>query len=808
MGTIRRKFGLVDPKMARCRNYILIFSVIILASPFCTSKNCHSALPKNFISDGGIDLTLRGYFNGLDDILLRDDWIWIHHKTYGEPQYLTVNGFDWEPSFPNGGYNVDSYSNPLIGHTSVPPTKIFCDIDITEKPDSGTVKISQNPASENNFTLIITLDDRPTSGGYYYEFKVTSAQYTDHNPIWIDGNSDFISQAATENWPGNGSASNPFIIEGLNIVGLESEIAIGGRGVTINYPSQRPSFLITIRNVDLHFQIRSNRLVGANQTSIWLRNVENVVIRENDVSLNNRHGIAISYSKNCLVFNNTLFSNEEAGVGLWESSNCTISHNVVYNNTWSVYAENTSTIINCNTIYDSDSFGIDLYESKECLVSNNVVYDTWYSVFLWVSLNNKISDNIIYDNYYGIELENASNNNIITNNSINGNDEYGVYISSSENTTVNGNDFTNNNPGGASQAYDDNNSNLFVNNYWSDHTTPDNDGNGIVDEPYSIAGSANNEDIHPKVSAYNPDLIHVVSSSTSELLTTTTSRSSQSYSPSYVDIFAIFFIVTIFFLFVSPFILFIALIIVKSRRSRIYDRYPVIEPVSTQQPTVEKIETTRRAEITSSDISEEPVKPAQIIPTIKPLPKLDITETIKPIADVESPSEVIPTVPTPEVVGEDKRSLFSSIQYRVQDLFFEKKEKTIIACLIPYSGSIKEIRVEFDKTRIAMKACMKGEKITAPNLEIIVSGEPKRPSWENPWQNIELIGENEFIERIKSRGTMADNFVSLGTSTVKIESAKEGEIHLCITCDESKEAIERAYSLIKELQSFLELSQY
>ena len=55
---------------------------------------------------------------------------------------------------------------------------------------------------------------------------------------------------------------------------------------------------------------------------------------------------------------------------------------------------------------------------------------------------------------------------------------------------------------------------------------------------------------------------------------------------------------------------------------------------------------------------------------------------------------------------------------------------------------------------------------------------------------------------------MVDNFTFLRKSTVKIESVKEGEIQLSITCTESKEAIERDYVLIKELQSFLELFQY
>lgn len=129
------------------------------------------------IPDEDSTLTIRGYFDGLDDILLRDDKLWIHHKTFGEPESLTLNGIKWELHFPQGGYDVDSYSNPLIGHTLLPMKEIICTLDIIEKPEFGTVKISQNPANENNFTLIITIDDRPTEGGYWYEFKVPCVQY-------------------------------------------------------------------------------------------------------------------------------------------------------------------------------------------------------------------------------------------------------------------------------------------------------------------------------------------------------------------------------------------------------------------------------------------------------------------------------------------------------------------------------------------------------------------------------------------------------------------------------------------------------
>ena len=41
----------------------------------------------------------------------------------------------------------------------------------------------------------------------------TVSQYTPHDPIHIEGDFDFIEQAANESWAGDGTIENPFIIE-------------------------------------------------------------------------------------------------------------------------------------------------------------------------------------------------------------------------------------------------------------------------------------------------------------------------------------------------------------------------------------------------------------------------------------------------------------------------------------------------------------------------------------------------------------------------------------------------------------------
>ena len=160
-------------------------------------------------------------------------------------------------------------------------------------------------------------------------------------------------------------------------------------------------------------------------------------------------------------------------------------------------------------------------------------------------------------------------------------------------------------------------------------------------------------------------------------------------------------------------------------------------------------------------------------------------------------------------------SLFSDLR-RIDDLINDLDEGIKGVYLIAIEetktliiGQSTNIVGRFKSHLYAMRLYgLKRQNVTTSNLEVKVSQEPWKPSWENPWQDIEMIGEQNFIERIKSKREIADKFASLGTVNVKIESAKKGEIDLYITCYKSKDVIERAFLLLKDLQWFLEMSQY
>ncbi len=185
-------------------------------------------------------------------------------------------------------------------------------------------------------------------------------------------------------------------------------------------------------------------------------------------------------------------------------------------------------------------------------------------------------------------------------------------------------------------------------------------------------------------------------------------------------------------------------------------------------------------------------------------------ESIEPsiAAEIKLSEDAIDVTAPSELGSEEIQSLFSSIQYQVQELLFEQGDTGPFVRIIPYSGSLKEIKVDFDQSQIIMSGCLKRQNLPIVNLELKINGEPGQPSWEDPWYKITLTGEESIIKRIKLRSEIADRLISLGTAFIKVESEIQGEICILLSCNETQEAVKVAYSLIRDLQSFFEISFY
>ncbi|MBY8998823.1 MAG: right-handed parallel beta-helix repeat-containing protein, partial [Candidatus Thorarchaeota archaeon] len=135
--------------------------------------------------------------------------------------------------------------------------------------------------------------------------------YTPHDPITIDGDSNFSDTALAEGWAGNGSAESPYVIDGLEID------RNGGAGHGIN-----------ITNTRVHFIISHSNFTGATVnpgSGIYLNNVSYGVLLNNTCT-SNRNGIYLIDSNFNTLANNTCTGNV-IGIYMYDSDFNTVSDN-------------------------------------------------------------------------------------------------------------------------------------------------------------------------------------------------------------------------------------------------------------------------------------------------------------------------------------------------------------------------------------------------------------------------------------------------------------------------------------------------
>jgi len=307
--------------------------------------------------------------------------------------------------------------------------------------------------------------------------KAANTLLVDHDPITIDGNDDFHDQAAIEGWTGEGTANKPYIISYYRIGAVYDSFEC-----------------IYIRNTDLYFRISNCVLTRGGSQGIYLEKVHNAFIFGNNIS-NNGNG---------------------RGVFLYDCTNITFSSNNVNSN---------------------GAEGILIRGSRVITVSDNSITNCFTGIYIDRSHNNSIIGNIVSKNSRreglfsfagGINID-GSHNNTVCYNTVSNNAGYGIATINSANNTVYYNNFMTNNDRDV-QAFDgelrplrssvcplkrdlqegDDSPRLairrsyrksnFSYNHWNDWTTPDEDGDGIVDKPYVIDSSFDsNADPYPLV---------------------------------------------------------------------------------------------------------------------------------------------------------------------------------------------------------------------------------------------------------------------------------------------------------------------
>jgi len=236
--------------------------------------------------------------------------------------------------------------------------------------------------------------------------------YDQHDPISINSDEDFHNQASEENWPGEGTEDNPYIIEGYEIDGEENE------------------HCLNISNTEIYFELRDNYFHSANEMGISLYNIKNGIVTQN------------------LVSDNDHYATDTRGIHLQSSSENTLLNNTVKDNDHGIYLEesNDNVLLN-NTASNNAQRGIYLDSSQENIVSSNALLDNDYygtssGLYLDQSNYNNLKNNIASGSDHGIELENSLENELKTNSATN--NQQGIYVFESDNNYIEGNNVSDN----------------------------------------------------------------------------------------------------------------------------------------------------------------------------------------------------------------------------------------------------------------------------------------------------------------------------------------------------------------------------
>ena len=288
----------------------------------------------------------------------------------------------------------------------------------------------------------------------------------------------------------------------------EDNLTLDGAGFTVTgdgsgcgiYLSGRTG--ITVKNLT----------VAGFSYGIQLYNSSGNAVEENSTSSNSRYGICLNNSNGNTVTGNSASDNHEgiflhnsvgniltanvasnnySGIYLYYNCNAnTLTDNTTSKNSHGIYLYNSSgNTLTDNTTNLNSYYGIYLYDkcSNNILTNNTTSWNKSHGIYLYNSSGNTLIGNIASRNYPGIYFYYNCNDNVLMHNTTS-NNYFGIYFNyNCNNNEVYQNNFINNQTHAIVSSCT---GNVFCHpmptggNYWSGWTTPNEDGDAIVDNPY------------------------------------------------------------------------------------------------------------------------------------------------------------------------------------------------------------------------------------------------------------------------------------------------------------------------------------
>lgn len=241
-------------------------------------------------------------------------------------------------------------------------------------------------------------------------------------PFFIDGNLNFDQMAIENNWKGDGTESNPYVIENLTIKDDNSKY-----GISINNVSK--------------FFIINNCFIRKSKFGILINNSKNGIIKKCTFLDETWSGIEIINSNSIIIINNSFSSIFWASIEILNSNNSKLEENDINKGFNGINLINISfCLIQENFLYDNDYGGISIKNSFNNTIDNNYfVHGKKYGVYSYNSINNLIQSNqILRNEYYGIFIS-TSNHTFLNKNFIEDNRYFGIYLQHSLDLSINQN---------------------------------------------------------------------------------------------------------------------------------------------------------------------------------------------------------------------------------------------------------------------------------------------------------------------------------------------------------------------------------